>query len=75
MKTARLRQNNLAGPAGYVSMEDGAVGGFVQRGVAAADGERAVVEMGGTAPRTKARARPKRRCAASGSATAAHMGV
>ena len=36
MKTRRLRQNNLAGPAGYVSMEDGAVGGFVQRGIAAA---------------------------------------
>ena len=48
MKTRRLRQNNLAGPAGYVSMEDGAVGGFVQRGVAAASGERAVVEMGGS---------------------------
>ena len=48
MKTRRLRQNNLAGPAGYVSMEDGAVGGFVQRGVAAADAEHAVVEMGGT---------------------------
>jgi phenylpropionate dioxygenase-like ring-hydroxylating dioxygenase large terminal subunit len=47
MKTRRLRQNNLAGPAGYVSMEDGAVGGFVQRGVAAAGGEHAVVEMGG----------------------------
>ena len=47
MKTARLRQGNLAGPAGYVSMEDGAVGGFVQRGVAAAGDERAVVEMGG----------------------------
>jgi hypothetical protein len=48
MKTRRLRQNNLAGPAGYVSMEDGAVGGFVQRGTAAAGGERAVVEMGGS---------------------------
>ena len=48
MKTRRLRQNNLAGPAGYVSMEDGAVGGFVQRGVAAAGGERAVLEMGGS---------------------------
>ena len=47
MKTRRLRQNNLAGPAGYVSMEDGAVGGFVQRGIAAAAEERAVVEMGG----------------------------
>jgi phenylpropionate dioxygenase-like ring-hydroxylating dioxygenase large terminal subunit len=48
MKTARLRQGNLAGPAGYVSMEDGAVGGFVQRGVATAGDERAVVEMGGS---------------------------
>jgi phenylpropionate dioxygenase-like ring-hydroxylating dioxygenase large terminal subunit len=47
MKTLRFKQNNLAGPAGYVSMEDGAVGGFVQRGVAAAGDERAVVEMGG----------------------------
>ena len=48
MKKARLRQGNLAGPAGYVSMEDGAVGGFVQRGVATAGEERAVVEMGGS---------------------------
>ena len=47
MRTRRLRQNNLAGPAGYVSMEDGAVGGFVQRGIAAAADERAVIEMGG----------------------------
>ena len=29
----RLRQANLVGPAGFVSMEDGAVGGFVQRGI------------------------------------------
>lgn len=48
MKTIRLKQYNLAGPAGYVSMEDGAVGGFVQRGVATAGTERAVVEMGGS---------------------------
>ena len=48
MKSRRLRHNNLAGPAGYVSMEDGAVGGFVQRGIAAASGERAVIEMGGS---------------------------
>ena len=48
MKARRLRHNNLAGPAGYVSMEDGAVGGFVQRGIAAASGERAVIEMGGS---------------------------
>jgi anthranilate 1,2-dioxygenase large subunit len=43
----RLKQSNLVGPAGYVSMEDGCVGGFVQRGVAGASGEYAVVEMGG----------------------------
>jgi anthranilate 1,2-dioxygenase large subunit len=43
----RLKQSNLVGPAGYVSMEDGCVGGFVQRGVAGASGEYAIVEMGG----------------------------
>jgi phenylpropionate dioxygenase-like ring-hydroxylating dioxygenase large terminal subunit len=53
MTVRRLRQNNLAGPAGYVSMEDGAVGGFVQRGIAAAGGERAVVEMGGSGTTTQ----------------------
>src|SRR5262249_1786392 len=53
LKTARLQQNNLAGPAGYVSMEDGAVGNFVQRGVATAAGERAVVEMGGSGTRSE----------------------
>jgi len=47
MRTRRNRQNNLAGPAGYVSMEDGCVGGFVQRGIATAGDERAVLEMGG----------------------------
>ncbi len=44
----RLRQANLIGPAGLISMEDGAASGFVQRGVAGADSERAVVEMGGS---------------------------
>ena len=39
-RTVRLKQANLVGPAGYVSMEDGAVGGFVQRGIAGADDER-----------------------------------
>ena len=29
----RLKQANLVGPAGYISMEDGAVGGFVQRAI------------------------------------------
>src|SRR5262249_34785747 len=47
LRRMRLKQSNLVGPAGYVSMEDGAVGGFVQRGVAAAPGAASVVEMGG----------------------------
>lgn len=47
LRAMRLKQANLAGPAGFVSMEDGAVGGFVQRGIGAADGESSVVEMGG----------------------------
>jgi phenylpropionate dioxygenase-like ring-hydroxylating dioxygenase large terminal subunit len=43
----RLKQCNLVGPAGFISMEDGAVGGFVQRGIAGAQGLDAVIEMGG----------------------------
>ena len=43
----RLKQCNLVGPAGYISMEDGCVGGFVQRGIAGASREEAVLEMGG----------------------------
>jgi phenylpropionate dioxygenase-like ring-hydroxylating dioxygenase large terminal subunit len=46
-RKARLRQLNLVGPAGLVSMEDGCVGGFVQRGTATANDERAIVQMGG----------------------------
>ena len=36
MNRRRLKQQNLVGPAGFISMEDGCVGGFVQRGTAAA---------------------------------------
>jgi anthranilate 1,2-dioxygenase large subunit/terephthalate 1,2-dioxygenase oxygenase component alpha subunit len=46
-RTVRLKQSNLIGPAGFISMEDGAVGGFVQRGIAGAHDHDAVVEMGG----------------------------
>jgi anthranilate 1,2-dioxygenase large subunit/terephthalate 1,2-dioxygenase oxygenase component alpha subunit len=46
-RRVRLKQSNLIGPAGFISMEDGAVGGFVQRGIAGARDESAVVEMGG----------------------------
>jgi anthranilate 1,2-dioxygenase large subunit len=43
----RLLQSNLVGPAGYVSMEDGAVGGFVQRAIVGSENENSVIEMGG----------------------------
>ncbi len=46
-RRVRLKQSNLVGPAGFISMEDGAVGGFVQRGIAGATDHAAVVEMGG----------------------------
>lgn len=46
-RLVRLKQSNLVGPAGYVSMEDGCIGGFVQRGIAGAGGEYATLLMGG----------------------------
>jgi hypothetical protein len=49
LRTRRLKQANLVGPAGYVSMEDGCIGGFVQRGIAAAGDAQSIVEMGGAA--------------------------
>jgi len=47
MTERRLRQANLIGPAGYISMEDGAAPGFVQRAVGTAPELVSVVEMGG----------------------------
>ncbi|MGY6178872.1 Rieske 2Fe-2S domain-containing protein [Paraburkholderia strydomiana] len=47
LREMRLRQANLVGPAGYVSMEDGCVGGFVQRGIEGAEHACSVLEMGG----------------------------
>ena len=47
MNERRMRQSNLVGPAGYISLEDGAATGFVQRGVAGASARASVVEMGG----------------------------
>jgi anthranilate 1,2-dioxygenase large subunit/terephthalate 1,2-dioxygenase oxygenase component alpha subunit len=46
-RAMRLKQSNLAGPAGFISMEDGAVGSFVRQGIAAAQAAQSVVEMGG----------------------------
>jgi len=47
MQERRLRQGNLIGAAGYISMEDGCVGGFVQRALAYNDDDSGVVMMGG----------------------------
>lgn len=48
LRRMRSVQANLIGPAGYVSMEDGSVGGYVQRGIAGAGEDRAaIMEMGG----------------------------
>lgn len=52
MTKLRMKHANLVGPAGFVSMEDGAVGGFVQRGAAAAQNESSVVKMGGSSTAT-----------------------
>jgi len=45
----RLKVNNLVGPAGFVSMEDGFVGGLIQRAAAADPDASTVMPMGGTA--------------------------
>jgi len=47
MTARRLRQANLVGPAGFISMEDGAATGFVQRGVAGSPDRASFIEMGG----------------------------
>ena len=43
----RLKQANMVGPAGYISMEDGAVGAFVQRSLPGAGDDSSIVMMGG----------------------------
>jgi phenylpropionate dioxygenase-like ring-hydroxylating dioxygenase large terminal subunit len=47
MTERRLQQAHLVGPAGYVSMEDGAVGAFIQRAIKGGEDECSVIEMGG----------------------------
>jgi anthranilate 1,2-dioxygenase large subunit len=47
MTERRLRQGNLIGAAGYISMEDGCVGGFVQRALQFNDEGSGIVMMGG----------------------------
>jgi len=47
MTERRLRQGNLIGAAGYIAMEDGCIGGFVQRALQSNDEGRGLVMMGG----------------------------
>ena len=54
MNRRRLKQQNLVGPAGFISMEDGCVGGFVQRGSAAASDHVSVINMGGSTAESQA---------------------
>ncbi len=50
IRAMRLRQTNLVGPAGLVSMEDGEVGRLVQLGIRSEREFHSVIEMGGTGP-------------------------
>ena len=50
----RLKQLNLAGPAGFVSMEDGCIGNFVERGSAASPSGVSLLEMGGAGTESQA---------------------
>ena len=48
LRAMRLTQANLIGPAGFVSMEDGAIGEYVRKGIGGSGREKnAVLEMGG----------------------------
>jgi anthranilate 1,2-dioxygenase large subunit len=47
MLLRRQKQANLVGPGGYISMEDGAVGGFIQRALPGAGADASIAAMGG----------------------------
>lgn len=46
-RLARIRQSNMFGPAGYIALEDGTVGEFVQRAVRNDPDGTTFIEMGG----------------------------
>ena len=50
MRKLRIKQANLVGPAGYISMEDTEATELVQRGVAADGAEASVIDMARDAP-------------------------
>lgn len=47
MAQRRLRQSNLTGAAGPVSLQDGCINEFVQRGIRGSGDVNAFLEMGG----------------------------
>ena len=47
MHELRLKVNNLVGPAGFISMEDGCVGGWIQHAAQSDPSARTVMPMGG----------------------------
>ena len=52
-KTAiRLKQGNLIGPAGFISLEDGMIGGLIQRGIEGDKDKASVMEMAGSTVET-----------------------
>ena len=70
MTERRLRQGNLIGAAGYIAMEDGCIGGFVQRALQYNDEGAGLVMMGGHEAESQRSAPARRRSAVSGSTTA-----
>jgi anthranilate 1,2-dioxygenase large subunit/terephthalate 1,2-dioxygenase oxygenase component alpha subunit len=46
-RAGRLRQANMMGPAGLISMEDGMVGALIQRGIEGDKDKSSVMELGG----------------------------
>ena len=49
MRELRLKVNNLVGPAGFISMEDGCVGGWIQTAAQADPSASTIMPMGGRA--------------------------
>lgn len=50
LRNLRIKQANLAGPAGYISMEDTEATELVQRGIVGSDTKSSVLEMARSAP-------------------------
>ena len=50
LRNLRIKQANLVGPAGYISMEDTEATELVQRGIAGSEAMSSVLEMARSAP-------------------------